>query len=264
MTVTEPTKDAFTPSDILPWLVEMGADEVLLDEPIDRFAASAVPAAPPRELPAAPAKPSPSWKAVATGAEGIAAAESLAASITTVQDCIEAISRFDGHPLKKTASRTCVVQGNLNSAVLILCDKPRNDEDRSGEVLAGSSSVLAGRMLAAIGLSFDAVTLANFIPWRPPGNRAPTDQEALMLVPLARRLVGMLQPKAILCFGHLPCQYLAGGEDAIMKARGKWIDIDGIPALTTFHPETLLKSPASKRMAWQDLQSFRKRLTDLS
>jgi uracil-DNA glycosylase len=30
--------------------------------------------------------------------------------------------------------------------------------------------------------------------------------------------------------------------------------------MTTFHPETLLKSPQSKKLAWTDLQAFRDRL----
>jgi uracil-DNA glycosylase len=48
-----------------------------------------------------------------------------------------------------------------------------------------------------------------------------------------------------------------------MKLRGKWIEIVNTPSLTTFHPETLLKSPTSKRLAWADLQAFQHRLTEL-
>ncbi len=85
-----------------------------------------------------------------------------------------------------------------------------------------------------------------------------------MLVPLVLKLISLLQPKAILCFGALAGQYLAGGEEAIMKQRSKWFEIAGIPTLTTFHPDTLLKSPASKRLAWHDLQAFRQKLSELS
>jgi uracil-DNA glycosylase len=256
----------------LPWLVEMGADEVLLDEPVNRFAAVEEQVAPPQPVSKprfvpTPAKPTVNWKAVAAGAEGVAAAEALSASITSLDMFADAVAGFEAHPLKKTASRACSLSGNLAASVLVLCDKPRNDEDRSGDVLAGNNQVLAGRMLAAIGLKAfsenaedDAVALSNFIPWRPPGNRAPTEQEAQMMLPFARKLIELLKPKAILCFGHLPAQFLAGGEDAIMKVRGKWLQCDGVPLLTTFHPDTLLKSPTSKRLAWHDLQSFRQKL----
>jgi uracil-DNA glycosylase len=261
---------------ILPWLVDMGADEVLLDNPVDRFAAPP-PEAPKPEKPVRatailappPSRPAANWKAVAAGAEGLAAAEAIAAAIENLSDYALAIASFESHPLRKTASRAAALSGNLAADVLILCDKPRNDEDKSGDVLAGNNRVLAEKMLAAIGLSaFDetagnAVALANFVPWRPPGNRAPTDQEAQMIVPFARKLVQLLKPKAILCFGSLPGQYLASGEDAIMRARGKWLKVEGVPMLPTFHPDTLLKSPSSKRLAWHDLLAFRQKLDEL-
>jgi uracil-DNA glycosylase len=261
-------------ANLLPWLVHMGADEVLLDEPINRFAVAKIPvevveSPKPRApiLKPAPAKPSTNWQAVAAGAEGVTAAQAMAQSITTVETYLDALESFDIHPLKRTASRAAAFSGSQQPTVLLLCDKPRNEEDKTGDVLAGNNLVLAERMLAAIGLSAtdEALPLAfaNFIPWRPPGNRAPIELEATMLVPLASKLIEILQPKAILCFGPLPGQYLAGGEEAVMKQRGKWLNIAGIPTLTTFHPETLLKSPASKRLAWHDLQAFRQKLNEV-
>lgn len=270
-------------SGILPWLVEMGADELLHDEAVDRFDAIAEAAPPPaaaavaRPSLSAPQprsfanKPAVNWQAVAAGADGVAAAEALAQSITTREAYCEAIESFDAHPLKLTASRACALSGATEARVLVISDKPRNDEDRSGQVLSGNNQVLTDRMLAAIGLQgfapkpgAEAVAFASFIPWRPPGNRAPTELEARMCVPLILKLIDIMSPRLILCLGHLTGQWLANGEKAIFPARGKWLEVSGIPLLTTFHPETLLKSPASKRLAWHDLQSFRDRLENLT
>jgi uracil-DNA glycosylase len=269
---TTPDRDI---SAVLSWLVDMGADEVLMDAPINRFATALPPveaAASPRPsapiLSPRPIKPATNWKAVAAGAEGVAAALAIAQSITSVEMYLDALAAFEIHPLKRTASRAAAFSGSEQPTVLVLCDKPRNEEDRTGDVLAGNNLVLAERMLAAIGLSSNDVNLpiafANFIPWRPPGNRTPIELEALMLAPLALKLIELLKPKAILNFGSLPGQYLAGAEEAVMKQRGKWLSIAGIPTLTTFHPETLLKSPASKRLAWHDLQAFRQKLNELT
>ncbi len=260
---------------ILPWLVEMGADEVLLDDPVNRFAAAPPPPevvelAKPRApiLAPRPVKPATNWQAVAAGADGVAAAEAIAASVSSVETYLEALDAFDVHPLKRTATQAAAFSGSIQPKILVMCDRPRNEEDRTGDVLAGNNLVLAERMLAAIGLSLNdeqsPLALANFIPWRPPGNRAVTEQEGLMLVPLANKLIELLQPKILLCFGPLAGQYLGGAEEAIMKQRGKWMDIADLPALATFHPETLLKSPASKRLAWHDLQAFRQKLDSMS
>lgn len=262
---------------ILPWLVDMGADELLQDQAMDRFVAATAPVetksvaklkpTPALQVP----QPSVNWKAVAAGAEGVAAAEALAASISSLSAYIDAVDSFDSHPLKKTANRACVFNGTEGARVLLLCDKPRNDEDRSGDVLAGNNLVLTERMLAAINLrgleqrdAVEPVAFASFLHWRPPGNRPPTELEAKMSVPMVRKLIDVLQPKLILSFGHLPGFWLAGGEDAIFKSRGKWLDFAGIPMLTTFHPETLISSPASKRLAWHDLQTFRQKLDELA
>ncbi len=266
--------DVMEISALLPWLVEMGADEVLLDHSVDRFASAVdkpVLEAKPRPPRVASApKPAINWQAVAAGAEGVAAAEALAASIDTLEAYVEAINGFDAHPLKRTANRPSTYSGATSARVLILCDRPRNPEDATGEVLSGKHQVLADRMLAAIGLAGyapseknEAVAFASFIPWRPPGNRSLTELEAKMCVPLSRRLLHLLSPQLILCLGSLPGQWLAGGEEAIFKSRGKWLDMADIPALTTFHPETLLNSAASKRLAWHDLQAFRQKLDTL-
>jgi uracil-DNA glycosylase len=267
--------DTIEISRILPWLVDMGADEVLLDHPVNRFA---LPIPKPSSEPkprapivALPPKPSVNWQAVAAGAEGVAAAEVLAASIDSLEAYVEAVNGFDAHPLKRTANRPSTYAGAAGARVLILNDKPRNAEDATGEVLSGKHQVLVERMLAAINLAgagqrenAETVAFASFIPWRPPGNRALTELEAKMCVPLVTRLLQLLSPKLILCLGHLPGQWLGDGEGAIFKARGKWVNIAGTPALTTFHPETLSNSPASKRLAWHDLQAFRLRLDALS
>lgn len=269
----------------LAWLVEMGADEVLWEAPVNRLVVAPVVVAPVVEAPPAakplrtlqrptqvqPAPP-PAWKATASPDDLLSQAARLAAACNTVSDLEAALSGFDAHPLKKTAGNLCFVVGARQSRILLLCDRPRTEEDRSGEVLAGKHQVLAERMLSAIGLcgfearqGFEQVTLANLIPWRPPGNRAPIGLEANLCLPFARRLIEILRPQVVLCFSALPGQLLANGEESIQKARGKWLSVaDGnVPLITTFHPETLLKSPGSKRLAWHDLQAFREKLESL-
>ena len=259
----------------LPWLVEMGADEVLRDEPVNRLLAQSpmiVETAPTvlmAPIFAGPAKPVP-LSEVIDPTDIVAAADRC----LQISDIAAALAEFVAHPLKKTATRLCFLAGAPNARILVLADKPRNDEDRSGAVLAGKHQVLAERLLAAIGLcgveprqACEQVVLANFMPWRPPGNRAVTQQEVQLIMPFVHRLLELLAPKLILCFGALPGQYLAGGDDSITRARGKWLVVQtasgSIPLLTTFHPETLLKSPQSKRLAWSDLQTFRNRLAEV-
>ena len=274
-----PTDDKLSgPGNFLPWLVDMGADEVVLDQPVNRFltpppvleagleVVKTIPV--PQRLPSAPKRNFAIQPATHQDGSG------LAAECSSIADIVKAFSGFDSHPLKPTATRLCFVSGAATSRILVLCDKPRSEEDRSGEVLAGKHQVLAERMLAAIGLSgvaardgYEQVTLANFMPWRPPGNRALVESEGQLVMPLIKRFVELLAPQLILCLGPLAGQFLAGGEESPVRARGKWLRLETlagvVPMLTTFHPETLLKSPQSKRLVWQDLQAFRQRIAAL-
>jgi uracil-DNA glycosylase family 4 len=260
----------------LPWLIDMGADEIILDQPINRFAEEKREVAPvPSALPQLPNVLRPPGAPAPLASSGDLAADAMAlvADAVTIADLTNAWLAFEGHPLKRTATRLCFFGGSTAARALVLCDKPRTEEDPMGEVLSAKHQVLAENMLAAIGLcsfsrreNLEQIALANFVPWRPPGNRAVIELEAKLSIPFAHRLLALLKPRAVLCLGALPGQYLADGDPAITRARGKWrnVEVDGhqFPLMTTFHPETLLKSPQSKKLAWQDLQAFRDRLNE--
>lgn len=260
----------------LPWLVEMGADEIILARPVNRFTGEKQDMAPvPGKEPPPPRSAGPVAAPAIGAAPGdlLADAAKLASGAASIAALADSWLAFEAHPLKRTATRLCFFAGAPGARALVLCDKPRSEEDPTGEVLSSRHQELAENMLAAIGLcgiagkeGLEQAALANFVPWRPPGNRAVVETEARLSVPFVHRLVTLLMPKAILCLGALPGQFLAQGDPAIARARGKWrtLEIDGraYPMMTTFHPETLLKSPQSKRLAWQDLQAFRDRLNE--
>jgi uracil-DNA glycosylase len=256
---------------MLLWLRDMGADEGVADSPINRFAEKP-PAPKPAVVPqpvrlAAPAEPVRVQLPADASLEVVHAAARAATTVSGLQALLD---QFDAHPLKKTASNACFLGGAGASRILVIADRPRTEEDRSGKIFADRHEVLAERMLAAIGLRAEAegemeqVSLLGFIPWRPPGNRPPNEMECRMILPFAERAVHLLQPRLILSLGALPGQWLAGATDTIQKQRGRWMAVGGIPMISTFHPETLLKSPASKRLAWHDLLALREKLDSLT
>jgi uracil-DNA glycosylase len=66
----------------------------------------------------------------------------------------------------------------------------------------------------------------------------------------------------LVTLGNPSTQTLLGTREGIMRTRGRWFDYDTgtrvIRALPTFHPAYLLRSPAYKRLAWQDLLAIAK------
>jgi uracil-DNA glycosylase len=254
------------PAQALSWLVEMGADEIVVESAIDRFAASAVVEKAKEFAPLVHRQASPQAPLMlAPTLPGQAAAEAAtqAAACTSLENLKQALNYFEANPLRKSATQLSFMEGNFASPVLVMGDRPRNEEDKSGQVFAGKSRELLQRMLAAIELEIEDVTLMNFIPWRPPGNRAPSENEIAMCMPFANRAIELLQPKLILSFGGLAGQWLAGGEASIARQRGKWQNLNNVPMLATIHPDELLKFPAQKKLAWRDLLAFRIKLDEV-
>jgi DNA polymerase len=265
------------------WLADMGADEQVAESPINRFqekqmaAPAAVEAAPearhlpPRPLlagatPPAPRPAPPPGPGAEISFEEIMAGARAAESLDVLARLLDG---FEAHPLRRSASNTCFIAGAAQPRVLVIADRPRSEEDRAGRILADKHEVLAERMLAAIGLrgleeaDREQVGLMSFLPWRPPGNRPPNELECRLILPFAERAIALIKPVLILGLGALPGQWLAAAPESIQRQRGRWMEVAGIPMITTFHPETLLKSPGSKRLAWHDLLALKAKLDSL-
>src|SRR5215469_10210133 len=139
---------------------------------------------PPRPVPAAP----PPALTESLG-EAAQSARRLASSADSVEALAALVARFDGCPLKHTATNTVFTDGNPTAPVLIIGEAPGADEDRIGRPFVGRAGQLLDRMLAAIGLDRCGVLITNVVYWRPPGNRTPTTAEIASCLPFVLRHV---------------------------------------------------------------------------
>jgi len=270
---------------MLKWLIEAGADEALAEEPVDRFAVAAngdgapqAPATPavaraaPREAaPARPLRPLPEASTPTAAPLATAAAKSareVAAACTTLDELRAAVERFEGCALKVTAKTTVFADGHPHAQVMLIGEAPGRDEDLQGLPFVGRSGQLLDRMLNSIGLDRQtSAYITNVIFWRPPGNRPPTAEEAATCAPFLLRHIELKQPKVLVLLGGAPVKHVLNLEEGITRLRGRWgrAVLSGveIPALPTFHPAYLLRTPGAKRQAWQDMLSLKLRLREL-
>jgi len=264
-------------SGLLRWYAEMGVDIAVDDAPHDRFpetharvsahAEVETPsAAPPQTIEASrrvmrePAPTLPAGVIEATALESAAAAKSL-------DDLRERLSNFEGCGLKATATQLVFGDGNPGAGIMFMGEAPGADEDRQGVPFVGRAGQLLDKMLAAIGLDRSKVYIANVVPWRPPGNRTPTPLETAACLPFTRRQIELVDPKILVCLGAAAAQTLLGSKDGIMRMRGRWFtyragDKD-IRAIAMLHPAYLLRQPAQKKLAWQDLRILAKEINRL-
>ncbi|MCF8474953.1 MAG: uracil-DNA glycosylase [Emcibacter sp.] len=195
-------------------------------------------------------------------------AEQVVAACHSLDDLNDAIEAFDGCSLKKTATHTVFSDGNQNSHIMLIGDAPGVDEDRYGKPFMGENGVLLDKMFKAIGLSReDDFYLSYILPWRPPGNRAPTPEEITICMPFIKRHIELFKPKMIILLGAMPASNILQSDVGITRLRGKWkeyiLNDDKIPVIAMFHPNYLLKQPKAKKDAWQDLLEIKSKIEGL-
>jgi len=143
---------------------------------------------------------------------------------------------------------------------LVVGEAPGEQEDRQGQPFVGRSGQLLDAMLSAVGMSRERdVFIANVIKCRPPGNRNPKPEEIAACSPYLMRQIALLKPERILVLGRFAAQTLLGTDATIGSLRGRVHQMktdEGreIPVVVSYHPAYLLRSPAEKARAWQDLQ----------
>lgn len=257
----------------LRWQIDMGADEAIGDEPIDRFAAPPAPEMKKAEnvrqsaravRPVPQPVPQPPSAGQATE-NAVTDSRNAARAATSLEELRHALENFEGCALKKTATNLVFGDGNPNAKVMIIGEAPGAEEDRRGVPFVGPSGALLDNMLASIGYSRETVYITNILFWRPPGNRNPTTAEIAMCLPFVHRHIELVSPDALVFVGGASAKTLLDKTDGITRLRGKWYDfqIPGgavIPALATLHPAYLLRSPAQKRQAWRDMISLKLKL----
>ena len=278
-----------SPEQLLRWHVEAGADEAIGEQPVDRFAAAAKPAAPARPREASPAAPTqfnqapydpppfeqpverrrqtqPAQPQTAAAAKTAAPSARLAQQCASVEELKKAVEAYDGCALKRSCQRTVFADGNPQARVMLVGEAPGREEDEQGLPFVGASGKLLDRMLASIGLDRDRAYITNVIFWRPPGNRKPEPAEVELCLPFVERHIELVDPAVLIFLGGAAASALLGKSEGVTKLRGRWHDYSApglarpIPGLPTYHPAYLLRTPIHKREAWKDLLAVRKRL----
>lgn len=144
--------------------------------------------------------------------------------------------------------------GNPKAELVFVGEGPGADEDEQGIPFVGKAGGLLTKMIEAMGFRREDVYICNVVKCRPPGNRNPEPDEIAACEPFLKAQLAAIQPKAIVALGKFAAQTLLRDETPITRLRGNWRTYEGIRLMPTFHPAYLLRSPAEKAKAWEDLK----------
>ena len=149
--------------------------------------------------------------------------------------------------------------GKADAPLMIIGEAPGFEEDRQGKPFVGKAGALLTKMLAAINLNREKdVFITNILKCRPPENRNPNQAETTACIPILKRQISIIDPKAILALGRIAVHELLGKTESIGKLRVETHNYNEIPVIVTYHPAALLRNEQYKRPAWEDLQKLQK------
>lgn len=245
---------------LLEWQVELGATDAIQDTPVDRYTLEASKPKTKVETPSGPPTiPEP------VEVDTVAVAKMAAKNAADLPALSAAMQAFEHCEIKRGARSFVFSDGNPEARVMIVGEAPGREEDRAGKPFVGRAGQLLDRMLAAINMGRTqedvarSVYITNVMPWRPPSNRTPDNEEIAMMLPFLERHIALVDPDVVILMGNTPCQALLG-RTGITRIRGTWTEVLGKPCLPMFHPAYLLRNTAAKREAWADLLEVNARL----
>jgi len=188
----------------------------------------------------------------------IETATAMASRPTDIDSLRRMIAEFN-HPLRSGATNVVLPHvAPTPNGLVIVTDMPGADDDMSGRIMSGASGELMDKMIGAIGMSRNAVSIVPLLFWRTPGGRAPTKDEMDLSRPFAHRVLEMLQPRLILTLGTTAATEIGGVT--LPRAHGKIARYNDIDVMPIYHPNYLLLKPSAKRDAWNALQIVQKML----
>lgn len=188
--------------------------------------------------------------------------KSMVTRPTDIDSMVRMITEFN-HPLRSGA--TNVAKPNIAknpNGLVIVTDMPSADDDLSGQILSGVAGEMLDKMLSAIDMSRETVSIIPLIFWRTPGGRTPTREELDLVRPFTDRILEMLSPRIVITLGTLATTEIA--KTNLTSVHGNEIQTDsGYTIIPLYHPNYLILKPSAKRDVWTALQNVQKMLKTL-
>jgi DNA polymerase len=165
--------------------------------------------------------------------------------------------------LAATRTQTVFGTGSPTARLLFIGEAPGADEDRLGQPFVGRAGQLLTDMITkGMGLRREEVYIANALKCRPPENRTPTPEEVANCASYLEHQIAVIRPDFLCLLGRTAAGALLDLTPATTmgQLRRRWHRYRGIKTLVTYHPSYLLRNPAAKKDAWEDLQLLMKEM----
>src|SRR5215213_4107676 len=159
---------------------------------ISTAAAPAIPIQPPRVEPPQAATLSPSESVTSLFGDIAPPPVKVTKSSETFEQIHAEIGDCTRCPLHLERTHVVHTEGNRKARLMFFGEAPGADEDIQARPFVGRAGQLLTKIIEAIGLKREEVLIGNVNRCRPPGNRAPTTEEATTCKPYLLREIAIV------------------------------------------------------------------------
>ncbi len=160
-------------------------------------------------------------------------------------------------------SNIVIDRGNPHSSIMIISERPGDNEDRVGKPFVGRAGELLDKMLTAIDLDTEKdVLITNVVRCKPGVDRSPIREEVDACFPFMQKQIELMSPRVILLLGAVAVKWVdTERSDIKMEDEvGRFYTLarfPGVQFMVMFNPAFLLRDPRKKVVTWEHLKTLR-------
>jgi DNA polymerase len=160
-------------------------------------------------------------------------------------------------------SQIVIDRGDPRAEIMLVSERPGDNEDRVGKPFVGRAGDLLDKMLAAIGLDSNSdVIIANVTKCRPETDRAPSKPEVEACMPFLEKQIELVAPRVIVLLGAVALKWFDPSRSDIKmeEETGKFFELPdyaGVQFVVLYNPAFLLRDPRKKQPTWEHLKALR-------
>lgn len=146
-------------------------------------------------------------------------------------------------------------RGPVPSAIMLVGEAPGRSEDLRGEPFVGAAGARLDEALKGAGLGRDSVYITNVVKCRPPGNRAPTEEESAACRAHLDAEMSIVRPSVVCIMGNTALGALLG-LSGISKLRGTTVRRGGMDYFITVHPAATIYNKSMMPALMDDMRAL--------
>lgn len=175
----------------------------------------------------------------------------------TLDEIAQEVSGCAKCPLHKNRHLAVPGEGNESATILMIGEGPGSSEDKIGRPFVGEAGKFLDEMLAAIKMKREDVYITNVVKCRPPNNRDPLEEEALVCTSnYLFKQIKLIKPKLIITLGRHSMQTFFPQIKSIGSVHGKAYKKAGQVYLILYHPAAALYQNSLKQTLKDDFQKI--------